>query len=364
MGSIKSGKPRIAMDISTIGKGGGPFTSTKRIMSSSLTETFSFHEIIYDPKLGRGISIKRIFDLRRQLLNIQPDIVHFTGLQLSGFHIAVACFLAGVQRTVVTIRGSSADVIEFPKIKRFLLTTFLEPLTLAISKKIIGVSDYVTNSKVPKIFSKKVFGTIYNFPPLIKTNNYGSDLTRESLGLSEKDTVVITVSRINREKGLHILESAIVKIGVKKNLKFLIVGDGEYLPDMKSNLSKFVMTGQVQFLGHRDDIFELNKISDIFVLPTLHETLSNALLEASIASLPLIASDTGGVPEIVTSGFNGILVEPGNVAELSDAIVFLSKEHEVRSLYSNNSYEQINKKFSNDLIIAKLRAVYCELLKT
>lgn len=363
MNKISTGKPKIAMDISTLGKGGGPYTSTKRIMNSSLKEEFSFHEIVYDPRIGRGISLTRILDLRRQILRIQPDIVHYTGLQLSGFHMAIACWLTGVRRTVMTIRGSSTDAIEFSPIKRFMLASFLEPFTLLLSKRIIGVSDFVTKSKVSKIFSSKVFGTIYNFPPPSQRTSARSEVSRDSLGFSAEDVVIITVGRVNREKGFHILESAIKKIGAKDNLKFLVVGEGDYRTKMQSNLCKYVNTRQVQFLGYRDDISDLNRIADIFVLPTLHETLSNALLEASAASLPMIASNTGGVPEIVKMGFNGVLFEAGNVDELAEAIEYLASDPGVRNFYAKNALDQIDKKFSSAEIIAKLREVYRQLLE-
>ena len=90
-------KPVVAMDLSTRGKGGGPYTSTMRLMQSALKESYEFRVISYDPSLGRGISWKRIRDLRRQIDEVDPDIVHFTGLQLSGFHIALASRLSGAR---------------------------------------------------------------------------------------------------------------------------------------------------------------------------------------------------------------------------------------------------------------------------
>lgn len=356
-------KPKVAMDLSTQGKGGGPYTSTKRIMSSSLAEEFSFYEIVYDPAIGRGISLKRIMDIRRQILKIKPDIVHFTGLQLSGFHIAVACYIAGIRATIVTIRGSSTDAIEFSPVKRFILAAILEPLTLLLSKKIVGVSDFVTKSKVSEFFSKKIFGTIYNFPPTQNASIETPVISREELGFAKDDIVVITVGRVNREKGLHILESAISKIGLDNNLKFLVVGEGDYLDQMKANLTEHVEHGQVKFLGYLENVSGVNKLADIFVLPTLHETLSNALLEASSASLPLIASDTGGVPEIVQNGLNGILVKPGDEEELIDAIKKLANNKILRKEYGENARNRINEKFSKNEIEKKIRRLYYETLK-
>ena len=87
-------KPVIVMDLSSTGKDGGPYISSTRIMNSELNEKYEFKSIIYKTELGRNISIKRILDIKNQLLEIKPDIVHFTGLQLSGFHVALACKLA------------------------------------------------------------------------------------------------------------------------------------------------------------------------------------------------------------------------------------------------------------------------------
>jgi glycosyltransferase involved in cell wall biosynthesis len=353
-------KPIIAMDLSTQGKGGGPFTSTNRIMSSNLKEKYDFVVIDYDPTIGRGISIKRIFELRSQLLKLKPDLVHFTGLSLVGFHIAVACFLARVDKKIVTIHGSTSDSIEFPFIKRMILTKIIEPLTLLISSEIVGVSDYVSNTKVPNMFQYKNFGTIYNLPPegIQKENK----ISIQDLGFDEGDVIVTSVGRVNKEKGFHILEQAIKEFSCTTNVKFIIVGEGDYLKEMKNNLKEQYEAKQICFLGYRDDVQSINDISDIFVLPTLHETLSIALLEASASNLPLIGSNTGGVPEIIESGFNGELTEPGNSQSIAMAITKLVESPELRSIYGNNSSLKLKNKFSKKSIEAKLERLYSQSL--
>ena len=86
-------------------------------MNSNLKSDFDFEILHYKTELGGKISLKRIFDLVSQIKRIKPDIVHFTGLQLSGFHIAVACKLAGIKDNILTIRGTSWDMLEFNPIK-------------------------------------------------------------------------------------------------------------------------------------------------------------------------------------------------------------------------------------------------------
>ena len=354
-------KPLVAMDLSITGKGGGPYTSTTRIMQSNLKNKYDFKIISYDTCLGRGVSLKRILDLKRQILKLKPDIVHFTGLQLSGFHLAVACKLAGIKNTVVTVRGFSGDMIEFNPIKRILLTFILEPLTLLLTRKVYGVSEFVASRKLLKLFSFKSMGAIYNFPPE-PCMEEGRGRFRYEHGMSSTDVVAVSVARINKEKGYHILEGAIKRFQGIPNLKFVIVGEGDYSAKMQFNLQGQISSGQVKFLGYRDDISYILNDCDFFILPTLHETLSVALLEASMAGLALVASNTGGVPEIVADGYNGLLVTPGDVQELVESIGEVYKNNKLRGEFSSNALKRVNEKFSKDSIESDIDTIYQSLL--
>lgn len=354
-------RPIVAIDLSTKGQGGGPFVSTNRIINSELRKKYDFRILRYDVGLGRGISLKRILDLKKQIKSISPDIVHFTGLQLSGFHLAVACKLANIRRSVVTVRGFSGDSIDFHPLKRFLLTFVLEPVTLALTAKVYGVSKFVANRRIIRFFSKKSFGHIYNFPPKPK-KKYSKEEARKVLGLRHSDIVVVSVGRINKEKGYHVLESAIKGLSNEENIVFVIAGEGDYLSQMKINLEKQVLENKVKLLGYRDDIEVINAAGDIFVLPTLHETLSLALLEASQSKLPLIASNTGGVPEIVIPGLNGLLVEPGSSSQIEEAIRKLVEDPKLRRTFGEAAYERLLKEFDSSKIVESIDNVYLELL--
>ena len=354
-------KQTVAIDIQSDGRGGGPYTSTTRIIKSNLKLKYNFKTIRYNVLLGRGISISRIKDLINQLKMIKPDIVHFTGLQLSGFHIVVACRLAGIKNTVITVRGFTGDMIYFSFIKKLILTYILEPLTLLFTKRIYVNSEYVSSRKLLRIFKSKCLGAIYNFPPSPYVNLNLISIRKE-LGISGGDIVVVTVARINKEKGYHILDEAILKLNHKRNLKFIIVGNGTYLNDMRTKLAGQVKSKQVFFLGYRHDIQRILNDCDIFVLPTLHETLGVALLEASVEGLALIASKTGGVPEIVEDGYNGFLVPPGDINALQQAISILYSKTSLRKKFCDNARLKIHDKISSKSIEEKIDKVYQSLL--
>tara|TARA_B110000211_G_scaffold72789_1_gene84492 strand:- start:4673 stop:5755 length:1083 start_codon:yes stop_codon:yes gene_type:complete len=359
---MKKRKPIIAMDLSSSGKGGGPYTSTSRTISSGLKDKYDFKVINYRTELGRGISIKRIKDIVNQINEIKPDIIHYTGLQLSGFHMAVACRLSGIKKTIVTVRGFSGDAMYFNKFKKAITKYILEPITLILAQKVIGVSEYVVSRKSINFFASKKSIAIYNFPPITTNNGHDKSL-REIMNFTQNDILVVTVARIIKDKGYHIFDEAILDFNNNKNIKFLIVGGGDYLETMKEKLDKMTKNKQVFFLGYRNDIDFILNSCDIFVLPTLHETLSVALLEASNAGLALIASNTGGVPEIVKNDFNGKLVPPGNAKELSKALSLLINNRHLIDQFGNNAKKNIQLKFSSKSIENKLEYVYESLLK-
>lgn len=355
-------KPIIAVDLSTSGKGGGPYVSTRRVVSSRLKDKYDFRIIHYRTELGKGISIRRINDLKKQLKVLSPDIVHFTGLQLSGFHLAIACSLVGIKRTVLTIHGTSSDALYFNFFKKIVLKYCLEPLTLYYTYKYYCVSDYVGSKKIAKLFTNKSLGTIYNIPPRI--SSVQTSTVRADLGIDSGDIVVVSVARITREKGYQFLDEAILLLKGRRDVKFIIVGDGEYLPAFKKKLKDQIYAGQVFCLGYREDIQNILRGCDIFVLPTLHETLSIALLEASKEGLALVASNTGGIPEIIENEYNGILVEPSDSVVLKKAIERLIDDRTLVKMYGNNAKARLHKIFSEENIVNRIDEVYQTLLSS
>lgn len=355
-------KITVVMDLSSTGKNGGPHVSNMAVMNSRLKDKYNFKTITYYTEMGRFISLKRIMNLKRQLLELKPDIVHFSGLQLSGFHIAVACRLAGIKKTIVTVHGFSGDALDIGFYKRFLLTFLFEPVTILLTKKIYGVSQYVVSRKMLKLFSEKSCGYVYNLPPKIQEYQMDRQHIRETFGFDVADIVVVSVGRVTKDKGFHVLTEAINNFKEYSNLKFLIVGNGSYLYEMQEKLSEQEKKGQVIFTGYRNDVQQILPGCDIFVLPTLHETLSIALLEASMAGLPLIASDTGGVPEIVTHGENGLLIQPRDSKQMTDALIKLYEDNDLRLKFSANSKKMVYEKFDRNLIERKIDKIYQDIL--
>lgn len=146
-------------------------------------------------------------------------------------------------------------------------------------------------------------------------------------------------------------------------LKFLIAGEGK--KEYKNNLIKFAngyrMEKNIIFTGFREDIPEIMKGLDIFVLPSHSEGLSRTILEAMASAKPVIATEVGGNPEAIEDGVTGILVPAKEPDKLAEAILKLVKDREKRERMGVAGRERAEKLFSIEENVRKIEELYQKL---
>jgi glycosyltransferase involved in cell wall biosynthesis len=164
-----------------------------------------------------------------------------------------------------------------------------------------------------------------------------------------KPVTVGTVSSLSHEKGLsYLIEAASLIPHVNGRVRFVIVGEGHFRIKLEELVRKKGLDKCVQFLGFRTDIQALLKDFDLFVLPSLSEGLSSAIMEAMASSLPVIASKVGGIPELVQHGDNGLLVPPGDPESLARAIMQLMENPETLRQMGIRGRKRVEEKFTRD----------------
>lgn len=353
-------KPKILITFSEGGQNGGPYLSHLRISESELKKKYNFVPL-FVPRIRKLLNPIRMYKFVKSIKSESPDIVHCAGLQMIGFLCVVACKLARVKNVVIAIHGSNAESLDISKSKKEFIK-FLESKSLKLSSYHYGVSQYVINLSHIKKYKDKCYGVIFNLPheTFIKDTNYKS--IRKELKISEDDVIIVSTGRITYEKGYSVLAEALMKANLNTNVKVLIVGDGSYLMKMKSILKKMVDSNQVYFLGYRKDIDFILSESDIFVLCTLHETLSNATIEAGKQGLPSIVSNIGGLPEIIIDRYNGILVPINKSQKFANALIELVDNEKTRKTMGENAKKIIEEKFSKDIVLEKIDDLYRTLL--
>jgi glycosyltransferase involved in cell wall biosynthesis len=119
----------------------------------------------------------------------------------------------------------------------------------------------------------------------------------------------------------------------------------------------------VIFAGLRRDVARLLAAGDLFVLPTLTEALPTVLAEAMAAKLPIIASRVGGIPEMVTDGGNGCLVEPEDINGLASACSRLLGSPATRAAFAAQGWEIVNERFNSERQVKRLQELYTDQLQ-
>jgi glycosyltransferase involved in cell wall biosynthesis len=172
---------------------------------------------------------------------------------------------------------------------------------------------------------------------------------RRELCIDNDDMVIGTAGRLCREKGGLELLSAMHRLVQKySSLKLMFVGDGPYKAELEETARSLSMTDKVIFTGFRYDMQRMYSAMDIFVLPSrCEEAFGIALIEAMAMKKPVIGADTGGIPEIISHGINGILVPPRNAGALSEAIAGYIENKEVFRDIASAGRKTVELKFSD-----------------
>lgn len=178
------------------------------------------------------------------------------------------------------------------------------------------------------------------FRPMNKEN------CREYFSLPQDVIIALYVGRLHPMKGIGELTEVARK---NPDILFIFGGPGDVPPHPEN----CIFLGEV----NPENMPKLMNAADFLVLPSLSEGLGIVLLESLACRLPVIASDVGGIPEIINSD-NGILVPPGNEEELSDAIKRMAENPGVRDGMGKNGEEKVKKEYDNDLLIRRLMKLH------
>jgi len=171
-------------------------------------------------------------------------------------------------------------------------------------------------------------------PSGVDTGRFGSavrdESLRSSLGGTEGTFLVGTAAALEREKGLEVLiEAASILCGRDPSVRFVAAGEGRLEGRIRSALRRRGLDERFNLVGPPADLATLLAAIDLFALPSLEEGLSSALIAAAAAGLPCVASDTGGIPEVIGGGA-GILFPPGDARALAEAIARLAADGDRR----------------------------------
>lgn len=177
-------------------------------------------------------------------------------------------------------------------------------------------------------------------------------------------TVIGSIAHLSAEKGHEYLVEAAARIaGVRERMRFVIVGDGECRPRLEERVRALGLEQAFQFTGFQSRIAELLGSFDVFVLPSLSEGLSSAILSAMAAGLPVVATAVGGIPELVHDEIHGLLVPPADAAALARAIERLAEHPDDARRMGDAGRRRMEQSFTLDRKIQETERICTELIE-
>ena len=241
---------------------------------------------------------------------------------------------------------------------------FLSKIKYSKMDKIVCVSNRIKHVLIEDKIEEDKLLTIHSGIDLKKFDDCKpTEELKNNFDIPESNIIVGTVAAITGHKDYpNLIKAAKLVIDKIKNITFCAVGDGKLRNEMQNYVKKIGLEKHFIFLGFRKDVGDLLKTFDIFVLASHLEGLGTSILDAQAAGLPVIATEAGGIPEIIENNVNGILVPPKNSTKLAEAIMNLSKDKKGRRLLIKKAKETI-RTFDIKNTIEKNIELYRDLLK-
>ncbi len=303
--------------------------------------------------------IKRLFSL---LKGTGADVLHAHSFK-AGLVGSVAAGLAGVPAIVLTAHNSLFQK-QRPGWQEMFLALGWRAMS-GFSGRIITVSGALGREMAgrEKINQGKIV-TVYNGVAADRFNRGPDrDYLLKTTGIPRGKRVVGTIARMAPQKGVGDFIRAAARVAESSGeAVFLAVGDGPLRADLERAAVNLNLAGKFFFAGERGDIERIMPCLDVFVLASYTEGLPLTVLESLAAGCPVVATRVGGIPEIITSGVHGLLVEPGDIEGLAGAILSLLGDGEKSRAMGERGRELVMRKFTVEEMVGCTERVYLELL--
>jgi L-malate glycosyltransferase len=293
------------------------------------------------------------------------DLVHVHKYK-DGVLGSLAARLAGVPCIVRTMHGLAEPLRGWTQLKAHVYET-LDRLTLqCLVDLVIAVSQRMTEALWQLGYEPTKVTCVRNGVDLqqVKAVNTPQDV-RRSLGIEPTSVVIGTVGRLSAIKGhVHLLRAAKRVMTRQGCARFLFVGDGPLRNELLITAAELQLGAVCAFPGARHDVYDVVSAMDIFALPSLNEGIPMSLLEAMALGRPVVASDVGGIPEVIQDRVNGRLVPPGDDEALAAACLELAGDRELARTMGARARQTIEESFSHERCGAALLNIYQSVAST
>jgi len=280
--------------------------------------------------------------MAKKIRSSRSQIVH-THLSTSSVNGCLAAKLAKVP-SFATVHGMSGK------------------LSFVFADQLLAVSEEVKNHLVSQGVKPSRIKVIYNGVVEEQASESEVDQLRVQLGLSGTFPVLGTVARVTRLKGIADAIKAVHHLKFEfPDIRYLVLGTGDDLQNCEELVGDLGLQRNVHFLGYQHRTAPYLKLMDIFIFPSYREAMGIALVEAALQGVPCVATNIGGIPEVVAKG-SSQLVNPGDIEAMVKQVTRLANDPALRLTVSQNEQELARQKFSVDTMVESTLVVYESML--
>ena len=320
-------------------------------------QNISIHSI---PRKNR-FDISAAIQIYKWLKKNRFDIIH----SHSGYFVLVIAKILKIPKLIETKHGLK---INFDAInKHHLLYTVINRIKSKIVNKILTVSKTDKDILIKK-YNLHPNQIVY-IPNGIDVNSYNisnkKNITaiKNTYNLSKKDFIIGTISRMDKQKGLDYFLEAMVSLKKRiTHIKWIVVGEGSELSKLREKAKQLGISDNIIFTGYKTKVREYLSTFHVFVLPSLREGLSYAILEAMAIKCPVITTNIFGNKQLIVNGNSGLLVEPRNSKALVDAVMYLYNNPRQSLRIGLNAHRCIKTSYSAKNMVKRIEQVYSDLL--
>lgn len=296
------------------------------------------------------IDVATAWKLSRVVRQYRPDIVHahdphalaMAAMALSFGASAPVPSLVASRRVDFHLGGNSFSRWKYQQVHRF----------IAASRAIkeILIEDAVPADRVDVVHDGIDAGKVQRLPMLGIHSEFW---------LPHGVPVIANVGALVGHKGQrYLLDALPIVMQEVPDVHLVILGEGELRPALERQLKELGIEKRVRMPGFREDVLQLVKSADLFVMSSVTEGLGSAVLDAMAMGLAVVGTRAGGIPEAVVHGETGLLVPPGEPAPLAAAIVSLLESEPLRKQYGEAGSRRVAAHFGVDALVDGTIGVY------
>ncbi len=308
----------------------------------------AFYPVFEDAPSNLALATKMVEVVENYSLDVLH--VHYAMPFATSAYLARQIMLPRHLGVVTTLHGTDITVVG------------AEPSFFRVTQFSIQSSDRITSvSRFLKERAESTFGitrpidVIYNFvdPNVFSPQKHGR------MRLAGPDTkVLMHASNFRPVKNIPAVIQTFAEVRAQMRAKLVMVGDGPEKAGAEQLARELGVHRDVLFLGNQDCMEELLPLADVFLLPSSTESFGLVALEAMCAEVPVVASNAGGLPEVVEHGFTGFLHDPGNVAGYVQSVLKLLGNESLRRTMGRRGRRIARERFTADEMVGRYVKVY------